>query len=337
MAVANNIVQLNVKDDKNVWGCMKTFLERFEQNSGNTRATYEYAIRDFFRTMRNKELEDLVEDDLIFTKPQIETYQVGLRNNHKASTVNTKISALKKCYTKLEDYGFAVKASWFSLERYDQYDKESYDPMTHQEIIQAINIVSKTRKGFEKSLMIRVAYSTAFRKDSIQKLKWTDIINMDGTWFIKTLGKGNKWDYKKISNDLYEELMKQKELVSGENIFELTDKTINRMIKMIRENIDFGDRKITFHSLKKSSINEVALITNYDLKAMQQQGNHASVSTTLNDYMAKKSLEDLVIVDIDYKVPVEKFDDLSKDELLDMIKNADRNIQIRLLQQIGAM
>lgn len=337
MGLANNIVQFNTQEDKNVWGCIKTFLERIEQNSENTRTTYEYAIRDFFRTMRNKELEDLVEADLVFTKPQIETYQVGLRNKFKASTVNNRISAMKKCYIKLEDYGFDVKSSWFSLERYEQYDKESYDPMTHEEIIQAINLVSKTRKGFEKSLMIRVAYSTAFRKDSIQKLKWTDIVNMDGTWFMKTLGKGNKWDYKKISNDLYEELMKQKEAVGGEKIFELTDKTINKMIRFIRDNIDFGDRKITFHSLKKSSINEVALITNYDLKAMQQQGNHASVSTTLNDYMAKKSLEDLVIVDINYKVPVEKFDELSKDELLNLIKGADRNIQIKLLQQIGAM
>lgn len=337
MGLANNIVQFNTKEDKNVWGCIKTFLERIEQNSENTRTTYEYAIRDFFRTMRNKELEELVEADLVFTKPQIETYQVGLRNKFKASTVNNRISAMKKCYIKLEDYGFDVKSSWFSLERYEQYDKESYDPMTHEEIIQAINLVSKTRKGFEKSLMIRVAYSTAFRKDSIQKLKWTDIVNMDGTWFMKTLGKGNKWDYKKISNDLYEELMKQKEAGGGEKIFELTDKTINRMIRFIRDNIDFGDRKITFHSLKKSSINEVALITNYDLKAMQQQGNHASVSTTLNDYMAKKSLEDLVIVDINYKVPVEKFDELSKDELLNLIKGADRNIQIKLLQQIGAM
>lgn len=337
MGLADNIVQFNTKDDKNVWGCIKTFLERIEQNSENTRTTYEYAIRDFFRTMRNKELEDLVEADLIFTKPQIETYQVGLRNKFKASTVNNRISAMKKCYIKLEDYGFDVKSSWFSLERYEQYDKESYDPMTHEEIIQAINLVSSTRKGSEKSLMIRVAYSTAFRKDSIQKLKWTDIVNMEGTWFIKTLGKGNKWDYKKISNDLYEELMKRKEAVGGEKIFELTDRTINKMIKYIRDNIDFGERRITFHSLKKSSINEVALITNYDLKAMQQQGNHASVSTTLNDYMAKKSLEDLVIVDINYKVPIEKFDELSKDELLNLIKSADRNIQIKLLQQIGAM
>ena len=314
--LSEKIIQFNAKDDKNVWTCVKTFLDRIGQNSPNTKSTYERAIRDFFMTMRNKDIENLVEDDLIFTKPQIETYQVNLRNSFKSTTVNTKISALKKCYVKLEDYGFNVKSSWFELERYDEHDKEPYDPMTHEEILQAINLVSETRKGFEKGLMIRVAYATAFRRESISSLTWKDIINRDGVWFIKTLGKGNKWDYKKISNDLYNSLMEQKELVGGEKIFELTKKTIDRMLNYIRKNIDFGDRRITFHSLKKSSINEVALITNYDLKAMQRQGNHASVTTTLNDYMAQKSLDDLVIVDVNYHVPVEKFDDMSKEELI---------------------
>ena len=331
------VVQFNPKNDKNVWACIKTFLDRTEQNSKNTRDTYERAIRDFFRTMRNKELESLVEEDLIFTKPQVETYQVGLKNQFKSTTVNNKISALKKCYRKLEDYGFDVKESWFALERYDEHDKDSYDPMTHEEVIQAINLVSDTRKGFEKGLLIRMAYATAFRRESLLELKWSDIINRDGVWFVKTLGKGNKWDYKKISNDLYDELMKQKELIGGDKIFQLTKKTVNKMMNFIRENMDFGDRTITFHSLKKSSINEVALITNYDLKAMQRQGNHANVTTTLNDYMAQKSLDDLVIVDINYHVPVEKFDELSKEELVELIKSADRSIQIKLLQKLGVL
>lgn len=332
-----NVVQFNPKDDKNVWSCINTFLNRIEQNSKNTRDGYERAIRHFFKTMRNKKLEDLVEGDLIFSKPQIETYQVNMKNSFKGTTVNTKMSALKKCYTKLEDYGFDVKASWFVLDRYDEHDKESYDPMTHEEVIRAITLVAKTRKGFEKGLLIRMAYATAFRRESLLELKWTDIINRDGVWFVKTIGKGNKLDHKKLSNDLYDELMKQKELIGGEKIFQLTKKTVQKMMDYIRDNMDFSERVITFHSFKKSSVNEVALITNYDLKSMQQQGNHANITTTLNDYMAKKNLDDLVIVDINYHVPVEKFDDLSKEELVNLIKDADRSIQIKLLQKLGVL
>lgn len=331
----NNVIQLNVKDDKNVWNCIKTFLDRAEQNSKNTRITYEHAIRDFFRTMKNKELEYLVEDDLIFTKPQIETYQVNLRKKFKSTTVNNRISALKKCYKKLEDYGFGVEASWFELDRYKEFDKEKYDAMAHHEVIQTINLVSKTREGNQKSLLIRLAYSTAFRRESLLNLKWTDISNRDGFWMVKTLGKGNKWDYKKISNDLYEELMKRKEKVGGEKIFTLTKKTINKMMDYIRSEINFGSRNIAFHSYRKSSIEEVALLTNYDIKAMQRQGNHSSANITLDTYMSDKSFDDLVIVDINYHVPVEKFDEMSKEELVNLIKSADRNTQIKLLQKAG--
>jgi predicted ABC-type ATPase len=105
----------------------------------------------------------------------------------------------------------------------------------------------------------------------------------------------------------------------------------------IRENIDFGDRKITFHSLKKSSIEEVALITNNDLNAMQTHGSHRSVLTTLNDYTAKKKLDDLIVVDIHYKVPVEEFDNLSHEQLLELVKSADRNVQVKLLQKLGVI
>lgn len=334
LAMQDNIVQFNTQDDKNVWNCINTFLNRIEQNSINTRKTYEKAIRDFFRTMRNKELENLVESDLIFTKPQIESYQTNMRNNYKSGTVNSRISALKKCYSKLEDYGFEVKPSWFDLERYTEHDKEAYDAMTHEEVIQAINLVSTTRAGIQKALLIRLAYATAFRKESLMSLEWKDIINRDGVWFVKALGKGQKWDYKKISDDLHSELMKLKDTVDRDKIFTLTKKTLTRMMKYIRENMDFGERRITFHSFKKSSIREVALLTNWDLKAMQRQGNHSNVTTTLNDYIGEKSLDDLVIVDTNYHVPLEKFDDLSKEELLDIIKKADRNIQIKLLQQI---
>lgn len=332
-----NVIQFNSKNDKNVWACIDTFLTRIGQDSKNTKTTYERAIRDFFRTMRNKEVEDLVEEDLIFTKRQIETYQVNLREKFKSTTVNNKISALKKCYVKLEDYGFDVKSSWFVLDRYDEYDKESYDRMTHQEVIDVINLVSKTRAGRQKALLIRIAYATAFRKESILNLKWNNIINREGVWFVKVLGKGNKFDFKKISNDLYDELMDYKKETDGENVFTLTKKTVNKMMNYIRDNMDFGERRITFHSLKKSSINEVALITNYDLKAMQKHGNHSNVTTTLNDYMAEKSLDELVIVDINYHVPVEKFDELSHEELLSLVKGADRSIQIKLLQKLGAL
>jgi site-specific recombinase XerD len=337
MAKLGNVVQLNNNEAKNVWSTIHTYLLRKGQDSENTRKTYERAIRDFFKTMRNKELEELLEEDLVFTKEQAERYQVSLKEHYKGTTVNNSITAIKECYEKLEDNGFNVKASWFKLDRYDEHDKVSYGSLTHDEVCKIIELVSDTRKGYEKALLVRLAYATAFRKESLLQAKWTDIINIDGQWYMKVLGKGNKWSHKKLTTELYDELMEHKERMSGEKIFELTDKTVSKMMNYIRENMDFGDRKIVFHSLKKASLNEINIITGGDLKAIQAHGDHADIRTTLNDYLDKKKIEDLIAVDVNAHVPIEKFDELSKDELVSLLKGMDRNTQIKLLQKLGAM
>lgn len=332
------IIQFNSVDDKNVWTCISTFFSRASQNSENTKKTYERAIRDFFQYMRGKELEHLVEEDLIFTVPQIERYQVQLKNQFKGTTVNNRMSAIKKMYKKFEEYEFPVKSSWFDLDRYDEHEKVSYDPISLEETIKAIELVKETRKGIEKSLFIEMAFTTGFRKEALKKISFSDIYKHGDDWAVETIDKGNKKNTSKISDDLYARILefKNSEKKDEEDaLFQLTNKTIRGMMDYIRENIDFGKRNITFHSLKKGSIEEVALKTGYDLKAMQAQGNHASIKTTLDHYMSKKGLDDMSTVDIYYNPPVEEFDDMSKEELLNMIKNAPREIQMKLLKQEG--
>lgn len=336
-----NVIQLNVEGDKNVWGCLDTFLTRVGQNSKNTRNTYERAIRDFFMDMRGKKVENLVERDLIFTKNQVESYQVRLKEKFKGTTVNTKMSALKKVYMKFEDYGFDVRATWFDVDRYSEHEKESYDSMTFDEVMKAIELIKETRKGEEKALFIEMAFVTAFRKESLKTISMNSIYkHNDGEYVVEVIDKGNRKSKNKISKDLYERLYsfaKSEEKGLDESIFVLTNKTIRGMMDHIRENIDFGKRRIVFHSLKKASIEEVALQTGYDLKAMQAQGHHASVQTTLDHYMSKKTVDDMEAVDMYSEAPVEEFESMSKEELVEMLNNAPRDIQIKLLRQEGKM
>ena len=234
MAKLGNVVQFNNNNNKNPYSVVRTFLMRKGQDSINTKKTYERHIRDFFRTMRNKELEDLIESDLIFSKEQIESYQVALKEQCKGTTVNNAITAIKECYEKLEDNGFEVSSKWFKLDRYDGHDKESYDTLTHEEVLAIIELVSKTRKGREKSLLVRLAYATAFRKESLLTMKWNQIVKIDEQWYVKVMGKGNKLSHKKLSDDLYNELMNFKEESEGrEKVFQLTEKTVQKMMKMI--------------------------------------------------------------------------------------------------------
>lgn len=336
MSIEAKVIQLNPSIDKNVWGCLSTYLTRTSQNSENTRIAYERAIRDFFLKMRNKDIEHLTEEDLIFTKPQVERYQVELRESMKSTTVNMKMSALKKTYMKFEDYGFNVKSSWFDVDRYSEHDKETYDPMTIEEVRESIEVLKKTRKGDEKGLFIEMAFVTGFRKESVRSMKFNDIKEIDGEWVVQVLDKGNKKSSSKLTNEFYERIIDFKnkyEKEPNERIFKLTNKTIGRMMNDIRENIDFGDRRIVFHSFKKASIEEVALRTNNDLKAMQAQGHHASIQTTLDHYMSNKKIEDMTAVDMRFEPPVDEFENMSKEDLINMLKDSPRDIQVKLLKQ----
>lgn len=337
MSVLNEkLVFLNT-GEKNVYASIKTFIERKAQSSSNTAETYLRHYRDFFQTMRGKSLEQLTEQDLIFTKQEIESYQVALRKKYKANTVNNTISALKSLYSKLKDYGFQVDPDWFSLERYKDFDKEPYDVLTHEEVIQIVELLGKTRKGFEKQLLVKVAYATAFRLNAILELKWSDLKQINGFWTLQALDKGQKRDIKKISDNLYQDLMKHKEQSGGEYIFKLTKKTVNKMMKYIRENMDFRDRTITFHSFKKASITQVGVLTNGDVKAMQRHGNHSTAKTTMDNYVKEADLEDMVVVDVNHQIDLSVFDDMSKEDLVNLIKSMDRTTQIKILSKVQGL
>jgi integrase len=338
MAKLGNVLQLNQKsENKNVYASIRTYLLRKGQNSENTKTTYERAIRDFFKTMRNKDLEQLLPEDLIFEKHQIGAYQVALKEQYKGSTVNNTFTAIRECYKRLERDGFSVSPSLFDVERYDEHDTKPYDTLTHEEVLACINLVSGTRKGKEKALLIRLAYATAFRVTSILTMKWNQIVEIDGVWYAKVVGKGNKLSHKKLSDDLYNTLMEHKKNTKGDKVFELTKKTVDKMMSYIRENMDFGERRIVFHSFKKASLNEVNILSGGDLKLIQAHGDHADIQTTMNDYIARKKIEELLIVDVNTNVPLEKFDEMSHEELVHLVKNMDRVTQIRLLQKAGHM
>ena len=331
MATLENLIIFNQKDDKNVQKAIFTFLEG--RKSENTRKSYERDYRDFFQTMRTKKLEDLVEQDLIFNPMQIEMYSNKLSEKYKGKTVNRTMASLKSLYKKLKKFGFDVDPTWFDVERQDEVDSKPHDTLTYDEVCEIIQLVSKTRKGQTKALLVRLAYATAFRKDSLLSLKWDDIIQVDGVNCIKTIGKGNKEDIKKISDSLYNALMEYKKVNNSEKIIDLQKNSVDKMMKFIKDNMNFGTRKITFHSFKKASIDEVNLITQGNMKVLQRHGNHSNMTMTLH-YTKDADINDLVIVDTDYKVSFEKLEDMTKEQLLDLIKSADRNTQIKLLQKV---
>lgn len=291
------LVHENKKDD--VYKYIKTFLNSMSLESKNTSRTYEIAIKDFFEYTRKKELTQVKTHDLNYNLLEIEQYQQMLLRKYKRATVNIKIIAVKKLFDKLQKYGFNIDLSVFDVKKVKTHDTEHYDSLNLDEINDILSFLTTTKNGLAKSLLVKMAFATAFRKDSLLKLTWDNFEQKCDYTLVSCVGKGNILDTKKISNDLYFELLKIKE--NNEKVFNISSTGVQRMMDSINKNIDFGNRKITFHSFKKASIEEVGKQTNYDLKLMQRHGNHASVTTTLNSYLTNKDVDDLIVVNSDKK------------------------------------
>lgn len=288
---------------KSVYSYVKSFLDSVSLESENTRNTYQIAISDFFGFVKGKDIRFLQETDLNINLLDVEQYQAHLLRKYKRSTVNVKITAVRMLFEKLENYGFDVNKNVFNVKKVKEHDVEHYGSLTWREINQIVDFLSTQNNGLQKQLLVKLAFSTAFRKDSLLSLTWNDFTVKEGFVIVECVGKGNILDTKKITLELYNELVQLKAENSTDNdtVFSLSSSGVQRMMNNINNEFNFGKRHITFHSFKKSSIEEVARLTNYDLKAMQRQGNHASVTTTLNSYMKNKDLDDLVVVDTNIK------------------------------------
>lgn len=328
----NNVLSIVPKEESRVSSAVKSFIKSSGVESKNTMITYETAIKEFFKITRKKSIEELTERDLNFNLIEVERYRSNMIGRLKSSTINNKMIAVKRLFDKLVRYGYVDNSLAFEMKKLKQYDTQSYDSMSIEEVKQCIDIAQGTQSGYEKGLLIHLAFVTGFRKHALMTLKFSNMNTYDKYKTIKVLDKGNKWSEKKISSELYQELKDYQSKVNRENIFNLSNSSIQRMMNKINKDIDFGGRNITFHSFKKASVEEIAIKTNYDLKAMQAQGNHADVTTTLNIYMSKKKIEDMPMVDLDDSEPdLESLNDLSKDELLNIISKLDRKTQMKII------
>lgn len=335
--LSNNIIDFGNKNSV-IGSDIRSFLDIVSVDSENTYKTYFTAINDFFLETRGKKIDFVREADLNYDLREIENYKLNLLKKYKSTTVNTKMTAIKNLMKKLKQYGLDVNVSVFDFKRLKQCDKISYDPLSLEEIKQIINLVSTTNLGKQKSLLIEMAFVTAFRKESLLSLNWNDLEYFNGYYTIKTIGKGKKNDIKKIPKNLYDKLIEYKNSSDSESdskIFTMSSKTVDRMMLFINSNMNFGNRNITFHSFKKSAVEETAIVTSGDVKMMQKIANHSDATTTLNSYMSTKNLDDLIVLDLDRETGIEKIKDLSKDELINLIFSMDRETQMKIMNAMN--
>ena len=329
--VNNNVVNLNNESPVIM---INKFLDK-PSFSDNTKKSYAQSIKSFFKFIRNKELHELKYEDLKINLHELESYQKFLMDSGKNnSSINQNIHCISSLYKSLKGYGLDVNYEVFNnLQRLKENNRNSYGILDWNEVEQMIELVKWEQRGDEKSILIELGARTSFRLDALLNLKWTDFKKINGVYVISIVDKGEIHE-KPIWEKDYERI-KYLQDRNREYVFSIDSKTVNRMMKRLVSKMGLKDRNITFHSLKKVGINEVGYLTGGDIKAMQQQGNHKDVNTTLDHYQEiEKDPSKMACLLIGEEPDLSKLEEMSKEDLIGLINSLDRVTQFKILNKL---
>lgn len=329
MSAAANIIRL--KTAETVFDLIHAYIESSGIDSENTRISYETDIKCFFKTMLNKEVDDLTFDDLHFKNYEIEQYKALMTKQYAGSTVNRRLSTMKGLYNFLVANEVDVNEKAFNVKNV-KHTVESYGVLSPEEGFEMVERVKKQRKGEVKSAMIHTALLTSFRLTALVEATWDCLSWCDkGYWTMTLTDKGQEVNTMPITDELYEQLLLIR--TDSKRMFPLDRKTCQRMIKTLADEMGIAEsRNITFHSLRKVAINFAFDVEN-DIRMAVRQGNHKNPATTVMHYMKRQEdLSNMPGMVMGKDLDVSMFECLSKEELIRIIYQADRNTQRKLLK-----
>jgi len=322
MNTVANVIELY---NRRVYEDIMTFIKKFE--SKHTQKNYERSIRNFYLWLPvNKDIEHLSIDDLKVRNADMIRYQNYLKE-HEAEytniTINNYIAPIQSLYEFLEINEYPLNSKHVKVDALSD-DSEQTGALYLDEAEQMAKIVYEERQGQEKSAFIRMAYTTSFRKSSLQNLKWTDIVlnQSRGYYEVYTTGKGGKKHKVSISSDLYNELLKIKERpyykkYKDNRIFHLGKDTIQNMMQRLKEALSIPEeRNIKFHSFRNVAASFGTL------EEAKNHLNHSNISTTETYYRhANEDLSNSISLRIEDKIEDSILEQLTKEELIELIMN----------------
>lgn len=322
-----------------VFDLIQAFLLSKGIDSKNTKRAYRNDIEQFFMTMRHKGIEQLTFDDLCFKNYEIEQYKTILADQHAGSTVNRKIATMKSLYDFFAANDVKINKNAFKVRKVKHVTR-GWGVVSPEEGFEMVERVKKQRKGKIKSALIHTALVTSFRLAALLNAEYDDISetrNKDGLWTLTVIEKGGEEKTMPISDELYEKLQAIRE-PNQKKIFDLNPKTCRKAIETLCEEMGISPkRNISFHSLRKTAIN-FSIDIGQDIMTAMRQSNHKNPSTMIKYYLEEKEdMSNMPGLLMGKEVDLSIFDNLSKDELIQVICSADKNTQRKLINLVQGL
>jgi integrase/recombinase XerD len=139
-----------------------------------------------------------------------------------------------------------------------------------------LNRLLENADNYRDKLIIKFLFYTGVRVSELIKIKKSDIIFEEG--FVKVYGKGGKERIVPIPKELLNELKDYINKINTENIFPLSSRQVERIIKNIAKKAGIN-KKVTPHVLRHS-LATTLLSKGVDIRYIQEILGHSSLNIT---------------------------------------------------------
>ena len=282
----------------------------FGEYAANTQRAYARAFKDLQEWGDIRELREMEDFDPL----RMLEYKNQLKSSgKKASTINQTMSALRKVFKVLTEFGYLkqnpFKASVIRAEKVDTATSKGALQVSQLNAMMEANKVMQydgrtaTLLRCRNGLVLKFLYLTAARRGEAADLRWDDIVQ-DGAFYVAVLRftKSGKEQRIKLRDELHEELSSwrllcQQNSIDSAYVFpslgfrtlahQMSGKGINDIVSRLGKAIGLN---ISAHYLRHTAIT-LALELGEPLQKVQSYARHASANTTIRYFHDRQLLE----------------------------------------------
>ena len=255
--------------------------------------TYRTAIRQFLKYLQENQITHPTRQDII-------NYRDGLMADHKATTVQNYLTAVKLFFAWLDQEGlYKDVAQHVKGVKIDKGHKKDYLTQ-HQSQRLLRSIETSSLKGKRDYALLGLLITTGLRTVEVQRANVGDMETVGGftVLFIQGKGRDEKAEYVNIAEPVEDAIRDylgsragKKRSISGKDpLFastsnnnrgqRMTTRSISRIVKGTFINAGYNSDRLTAHSTRHTAAT-LNLLNGGSIEETQQMLRHSNINTTM--------------------------------------------------------
>ena len=289
-----NTLQQTISGDITLYnpGLYDRFLDYIDVKPKSVE-TYRTAIRQFLKYLQENQITQPTRQDII-------NYRDGLMADHKATTVQNYLTAVKLFFAWLDQEGlYKDVAQHVKGVKIDKGHKKDYLTQ-HQSQRLLRSIETSSLKGKRDYALLGLLITTGLRTVEVQRANVGDMETVGGftVLFIQGKGRDEKAEYVKIAEPVEDAIRDylgsragKKRSISGKDpLFastsnnnrgqRMTTRSISRIVKGTFINAGYNSDRLTAHSTRHTAAT-LNLLNGGSIEETQQMLRHSNINTTM--------------------------------------------------------